>query len=148
MAFDRGILKDETTTYQWDGVDNGNPVWNRDTSAADWMKNSVIWYSQRVTPQLGLTTINKYLADFKYGNEDTSGELMHFWLDSTLKISPDEERNWRNGGARPSRSKRALELTRKIIPETSSSGAVLSGKTGSAIFIGSNDYPGLGSSVM
>ena len=148
MAFDRNILKDETTTYRWDGLDHGNPVWNRDASAADWMKNSVFWYSQRLTPQLGTPTIKKYLADFKYGNQDTSGELTHFWLDSTLKISPDEElefmkRLWRDDFAV---AKRALELTRKIMYlETSSSGTVLSGKTGSGhLHPGSNDHLGIG----
>ena len=56
MAFDQGILQDENTTYRWDGVDRGIPQVNRDTSAADWIKNSVVWYSQRLTPQLGPET--------------------------------------------------------------------------------------------
>jgi len=134
MAFDQGILKDETTTFKWDGVRHEIASWNRDTSAADWMKNSVIWYSQRITPQLGPETIKDYLARFDYGNEDISGGLTTFWLGSTLKISADEqlrfwERFWR-GGLPVSRH--AVDVTKKIIYlETSASGAVLSGKTGS-----------------
>jgi beta-lactamase class D len=134
MAFDKGILKDETTTFKWDGVDHGNPGWNRDTSAADWMRNSVLWYSQRITPQLGPKTINDYLARFDYGNRDITGGLTTFWLGSTLKISADEqlrfwERFWR--GVLPV-SRHATEITKKIIYlETSASGMELSGKTGS-----------------
>jgi beta-lactamase class D len=134
MAFDQGILKDETTTYQWDGVDRGSPVWNRDTSAADWMKYSVVWYSQRITPQLGPEKIKTYLAKFDYGNQDISGGLTKFWLGSSLKISADEqlrfwERFWTNGLPV---SQHATDRTKKIIYlETSPAGMKLSGKTGS-----------------
>ncbi len=136
MAFDKGILKDENTTYKWDGVDRGITSWNRDTSAADWIKNSVVWYSQRITPQLGAPTIQGYLAKFIYGNQDISGGLTNFWLGSSLKISADEEilflmRLWRN---RLPASNRAMALTRKIMYlETSPSGMKLSGKTGSHV---------------
>jgi beta-lactamase class D len=141
MAFDRGVLADETTTYKWDGVDRGRAVWNRDTSAADWMRNSVVWYSQRLTPLLGEKTIGGYLREFNYGNRDISGGITRFWLDSTLTISADEQleffkRLWR--GQLPV-SRRAMALTEKIMYlETSPSGAVLAGKTGSG-----NLHPGV-----
>jgi beta-lactamase class D len=134
MAFDKGILKDENTTYKWDGVDRGNPYWNRDTSATDWLKYSVVWYSQRITPQLGAPTIEDYLAKFDYGNRDISGGLTNFWLGSTLKISANEEieflkKLWRD---ELPVSPRAMALTKKIMPvEISPSGARLAGKTGS-----------------
>jgi beta-lactamase class D len=134
MAFDKGILKDENTTYKWDGVDRGSPSWNRDTSATDWLKYSVVWYSQRITPQLGAATIENYLAEFDYGNRDISGGLTNFWLGSTLKISANEEiefwkKLWRD---ELPVSQRAMALTRKIIPmEISPAGVMLAGKTGS-----------------
>jgi len=137
MAFDQGILQDENTTYRWDGVDRGRPQVNRDTSAADWIKNSVVWYSQRLTPQLGPDKIKKYLAQFDYGNQDISGGLTNFWLGSTLKISANEQlefwkRFWR--GQLPV-SHHAVEVTRKITwLETSPAGMKLSGKTGSHIY--------------
>ena len=134
MALDKGVLRDETTTFKWDGVDRGNPSWNRDTSAADWIKYSVVWYSQRITPRLGPEAVKDYLARFDYGNRDISGGLTTFWLGSTLKISADEqlrfwERFWR-GGLPVSRH--ATDITKKIVHlETSASGVELSGKTGS-----------------
>ncbi|MFZ0827056.1 MAG: penicillin-binding transpeptidase domain-containing protein [Verrucomicrobiia bacterium] len=140
MAFDKGLLKDETMTYKWDGVDRENPLWNRDIAAADWIRNSVVWYSQRITPQLGPSSIEDYLARFNYGNEDISGGLTNFWLGSSLKISPDEQirflkKLWR--GELPV-SRHASELTRKILYlETSPLGTVLSGKTGSHV-LGTN----------
>jgi beta-lactamase class D len=134
MAFDQGVLKDENTTYKWDGIDRGNPNWNRDTSAQDWLKNSVVWFSQRITPQLGVATITNYLAGFDYGNRDISGGLTHFWLGSSLKISANEEiqflkKLWRD---QLPVSHRAMMLTKKIMPiEISPSGNKLAGKTGS-----------------
>jgi beta-lactamase class D len=134
MAFDKGILNDENTTYKWDGVDRGSASWNRDTSATDWLKYSVVWYSQRITPQLGAATIEDYLAKFDYGNRDISGGLTNFWLGSTLKISANEEieflkKLWSD---ELPVSQRAMTLTKKIMPmEISQAGARLAGKTGS-----------------
>jgi beta-lactamase class D len=134
MAFDKGVLKDENTTYKWDGVDRDNPNWNRDTSAQDWLKNSVVWFSQRITPQLGPSTITNYLAGFDYGNRDISGGLTNFWLGSSLKISADDEidflkKLWRD---QLPVSRRAMTLTRKIMPvDISPAGSRLAGKTGS-----------------
>jgi beta-lactamase class D len=134
MAFDKGILKDGNTTFKWDGIDRGNPDWNRDTSAQDWLKYSVVWFSQRITPQLGPATITNYLVGFDYGNRDISGGLTNFWLGSTLKISANEEIEflkelWRD---QLPVSHRAMALTREIIPvEISPSGNRLAGKTGS-----------------
>ena len=125
--------------------------WNRDTSAADWIKNSVFWYSQRITQQMKTETLKDYLKKFNYGNQDMSGASDGFWLDSSLAISPDEQlqlmkRLWR--GDIPV-STRAIELTRKIMYlETSPSGAVLSGKTGSGhLHPEKHDELGIGSFI-
>jgi len=137
MAFDQRVLTNEHALYRWDGTNRWNPNWNRDTSAADWMKYSVVWYSQRITPQLGPEKIKDYLARFDYGNRDISGGLTEFWLGSSLKISADEqlrfwERFWTNGLPV---SRQAEDLTRKIIYlETSPAGMRLSGKTGSHVY--------------
>jgi beta-lactamase class D len=134
MAYDQGILKDANTTFKWDGVERSNPNWNRDTSAQDWLKYSVVWFSQRITPQLGPATITNYLARFDYGNRDISGGLTNFWLGSSLKISANEEiefwkKLWRD---QLPVSMRAMTLTKKIMPlEISPSGNRLAGKTGS-----------------
>jgi beta-lactamase class D len=134
MAFDAGILDDERSAMKWDGKDRGRAAWNRDQTAASWMRDSVVWFSQRLTPKLGTKKVTQYLAKLGFGNHDMSGGLTTAWLDSSLKISPDEElrfwdRFWQ--GELPV-SKRAVELTKKITyVETSAAGWVLHGKTGS-----------------
>ena len=135
MAFDAGVLNDERSGFKWDGKRNSRPEWNHDQTAASWMKLSVVWFSQRLTPKLGMGRIKHYLADFAYGNRDFSGGISRAWLQSSLKISPDEqlrfwERFWR--GDLPV-SKHAIAMTKKITYlETSRRGWVLNGKTGSA----------------
>ncbi len=135
MAFDAGILENETSSLKWDGRKSSRAEWNRDQTAASWMKYSVVWFSQRLTPQLGMPRVKGYLARFRYGNQDMSGGLTKAWLQSSLLISPDEqlrfwEMFWRE---KLPVSKHAFAITKKItLVATSPSGWVLHGKTGSA----------------
>jgi len=134
MAFDAGILTDESSSMKWDGTVTSRDVWNRDQTAATWMQNSVVWFSQRLTPLLGLDKVNAYLARFAFGNQDMSGGLTTAWLSSSLKVSPDEqllfwERFWREEFPV---SKHAFDMTKTItLVDTSASGWTLHGKTGS-----------------
>jgi beta-lactamase class D len=134
MAFDAGILKDETSSMKWDGTKYSRDAWNRDQTAATWMRDSVVWFSQRLTPQLGMDKVKDYLARFDFGNRDMSGGLTKAWLESSLQISPDEalrfwERFWRE---QLPVSKHAFEMTKTItLVDTSPAGWTLHGKTGS-----------------
>lgn len=96
MAFNQGIIN-QHTVFKWDGKKEGLPDWNQDQTPARWLKYSVLWVSQQVTPQLGYARIKHYLAGFDYGNQDFSGDsdknngLTHAWLSSSLKISAMEQ---------------------------------------------------------
>lgn len=133
-ALDQGVLEDEGSSLKWDGKDYGREVWNGDQTTASWMKNSVVWFSQRLTPKLGMRKLERYLAKMEYGNQDMTGGLTKAWLGSTLKISPDEQlRFWRRFWREelPLR-KRAYAVTKKVmLVETSPGGWTLHGKTGS-----------------
>jgi beta-lactamase class D len=134
MAFDAGILEDETSSLKWDGTKFTRDAWNHDQTAATWMRDSVVWFSQRLTPQLGMDKVKDYLARFEFGNQDMSGGLTKAWLESSLLISPDEElrfweRFWRE---QLPVSKHAFAMTKKItLVSTSPAGWTLHGKTGS-----------------
>lgn len=151
MAFDANILKDESTLYKWDGKKRFREVWNQDHTAASWMKESVLWYSQRLTPKLGMKRMKKYLQEFDYGNQDLSGGLQTSWLSSndvkdSLKISPLEQlefmKKWWTRELPV--SKHAYEMTDKITYlETSSNGYALNGKTGSG-YLGKKNERQLG----
>jgi beta-lactamase class D len=134
MAFDAGLLKDESSLLKWDGKVTSRESWNRDQTATTWMQNSVVWFSQRLTPMLGMDKVTSYLARFDYGNQDMTGGLTRAWLSSSLKISPDEQltfwrRFWRE---ELPVSKHAFDMTKKItLVDTSPAGWTLHGKTGS-----------------
>lgn len=134
MAFDSGILEDENSRIAWDGTKTSRAEWNRDQTALTWMQYSVVWFSQRLTPQLGMEKVKSYLSGFDFGNQDMSGGLTTAWLDSSLQVSPDEElrfwqRFWRQ---ELPVSKHAFDMTKKItLVDTSTSRWTLHGKTGS-----------------
>lgn len=142
MAFDSGVLKDENVVLKWDGVKDSRPEVNQDHNAKTWMRDSVVWFSQRITPKLGTQKFQKYLTAFKYGNEDFSSGITTAWLNSPsdpngLKISAYEQvefmrKLWTN--TLPV-SHRSMELTRDITYlETSPKGFKLNGKTGSGFY--------------
>lgn len=140
MGFDSGILKDRN-----------NPVWpydpkietNREeerheTDPARWEKDSVVWFSQRLTRTLGIKKFKNYVEQFNYGNKDISGDagknngLTHSWLSSSLKISPVEQvaflKKLLSGDLGVSAD--AYAKTIQIIPEFSIDGWIVKGKTG------------------
>jgi beta-lactamase class D len=113
MGFDSGVLKDENTTFKWDGTRQPIKTWERDHSARTWLEESVVWYSRKLTPLLGLEKIGRYLKDFQYGNRDFSGGLTRAWLSSTLKISPREQVAFLRRLAR-----KQLKITEKAAEQT------------------------------
>ncbi|MBS0518669.1 MAG: class D beta-lactamase [Proteobacteria bacterium] len=99
MGYDSGFLQDEHTPalpFKRGYVD-WQPAWRQTTDPTNWIKYSVVWYSQQVTQSLGETRFQNYISAFHYGNEDVSGDrgkhngLTRAWLSSSLKISPREQ---------------------------------------------------------
>lgn len=99
MGYDSGFLVDEHVPALpfREGYPDWIESWKATTDPAAWIKNSVVWYSQQVTQSLGKERLQRYMADFSYGNEDVSGDpgkdngLTRSWLSSSLEISPLEQ---------------------------------------------------------
>ena len=98
MAFNQGTIT-QNTVFKWDGQKGVVPKHDQNQTPATWLQYSVLWVSQKITPQLGEARIKHYLAGFHYGNQDFSGDLnkhnglTHAWLSSSLKISGVEQLN-------------------------------------------------------
>lgn len=144
MGFESGVLKDKNTTFKWDGTKRMLDVWNQDTSAADWMKNSTVWYSQLMTPKIGATKIKNYLRKYEYGNQNFKGGLKNAWLTPTspqdnpknfsLKISAIEQIDFLKKFVRnklPAKQTSIDQTKELIFLETTPKGYTFSGKTGS-----------------
>ncbi len=143
MAFDSGVLRDEKQILKWDGEKRMLPQWNKDHNGETWIRDSVVWFSQKITPRLGKKKFQAYLDKFDYGNKDFSSGITAAWLNppgdprGALEISAYEQvefmkKLWKN---ELPVSTRAMEITRKITYlETSPNGFKLSGKTGSNFY--------------
>jgi beta-lactamase class D len=91
-ALDSRVLAGPDVILHYDGKgEDGPTVWMRDHTLETAMRYSVVWYFQRVATLLGPQREREYLAKLDYGNQDTSSGLTTFWLEQSLKISPDEQ---------------------------------------------------------
>lgn len=96
-----GIIKDETSTMNYNGTEYPNPEWNGDLTLQEAFQTSCIWYFRQVIDAVGQEEMGKELRELEYGNCDISEwggsninpyqELNGFWLNSSLKISPYEQ---------------------------------------------------------
>ncbi|NHT78640.1 class D beta-lactamase [Rhizobiaceae bacterium CRRU44] len=143
IGYDTGFLKDEATpvlSYQKGDPDWGGANWLRDTNPADWMRYSVVWYSQRITRDLGRETPERYLKSFQYGNADLSGDpgfdngLERAWIASSLQVSPREQVAFLRGlvNATLPVGPEAIEKTKRIVESRAVGDWTIHGKTGAA----------------
>lgn len=71
--------------------------WKQDQTLQSALKYSVVWYYRALARRVGEQRMKKYVADFDYGNRDVSGGVNSprlftaFWLNSSLRISADEQ---------------------------------------------------------
>ena len=99
MGYDAGFLETEhaPVLHYRQGDPDWNASWLADTDPRKWIRDSVVWYSQRVTAALGAARFQGYVHAFHIGNEDVSGDpslhdgLKFAWIDSSLQVSPREE---------------------------------------------------------
>src|SRR5262249_3783984 len=78
--------------------------------------------------------MKKLLAACGYGNQDISGGLTKFWLDSSLKISAQEQADFleRLYTNKLPFSARSMEIVRGLLMQKKGKGWTFSGKTGTA----------------
>ncbi|MES3024925.1 MAG: class D beta-lactamase [Pseudomonadota bacterium] len=154
MGYDRGYLVDEHTPKLAfrQGYTDWNPAWRTDTDPTSWMRDSVVWYSQKLTTKLGHVRFQRYVNGFDYGNRDLSGTshrndgLTRAWLNASLKISPIEQVAFLSKVVNrklPVKAK-AYDMTQRLLKlETLPNGWEIHGKTGTGhplLGDGKSDY--------
>ncbi|MBA3813665.1 MAG: class D beta-lactamase [Alphaproteobacteria bacterium] len=156
MGFDAEILQDKDSPElvfineddnklkriypDWYTLEIGEKYhWRQAHTPETYMKNSVIWYSFRITQALGKEKFQEYVSKFHYGNEDISGTpdkddgLLKSWLGTSLEISPRGQVEFLENlfVGNPMVSKDAQEKTREIMDRDEEwNGWRLYGKTG------------------
>jgi beta-lactamase class D len=123
---------------KWDGVvrtfPNGDTAvdWNKDLSMEEAFKVSALPYYQEVARRIGKDTMKFWLDSLKYGNHTIGGAVDKFWIDNSLKITPDEELGVVKRlyfGQLPFQ-KRTQDLVKKVMLRESNANYKLSYKTG------------------
>ncbi|MGH9334425.1 MAG: penicillin-binding transpeptidase domain-containing protein [Vicinamibacteria bacterium] len=90
-ALDARVVSGPDETFPYDGSEYDLERWKRDHDLKSAMRDSVVWYFQRIAERLGVERESAYLKAFEYGNQDASGPLTSFWLGDSLQISPEEQ---------------------------------------------------------
>ena len=97
IGIETGRIVNEKMVIKWDGVvrkhDNGDTIkeWNKDLTMAEAFKVSCVPYYQEVARRIGKDTMQQWLDSLKYGNRKIGGSIDSFWLNNSLKITPDEQ---------------------------------------------------------
>ncbi|WP_417588716.1 class D beta-lactamase [Pararhodobacter oceanensis] len=142
-GFDAGLLqsRDQPVMHWQEGEpDWGGASWRGAVTPAIWMRDSVVWYSQRLTRAMGAERLTRYASDFGYGNADFSGDpgfdngLERAWIASSLQVSPREQVQFlaRLLGDDLPASAEAQAQARAITVQSEAGGWRISGKTGAA----------------
>lgn len=143
MGYDSGILRDEHTPSLpfKQGYADWQPSWRTTTDPTGWIRNSVVWYAQQVTAQLGAARFQHYVDSFDYGNRNLAGDpgkdngLAMSWIASSLTISPSEQVAFLRKVVNRELplSPAAYDMTTRILlPVALPNGWIVHGKTGTA----------------
>src|SRR6185312_16385274 len=79
-----GKITNENTTITNSGT-------NKSVSLKEAFNNSSVPYFQSLVRQIGRDTMKFWVDFISYGNKNINGALDSFWLNNSLKISPDEQ---------------------------------------------------------
>lgn len=142
-ALDCGAVTGPNDLFRWDGKARPIKSWNQDHTLATAIRDSVLWYFQEVARRIGPERMKDYIRRAGYGNEDISGGIDRFWLDSTLVISVDEQLEFLQRlytDDLPFKTE-AMDAVRRMLIFENGGDWALSGKTGTG---GSHENHSLG----
>ncbi|MDM5225073.1 BlaR1 family beta-lactam sensor/signal transducer [Cytobacillus sp. NJ13] len=91
FALESSVISTNNNEQAWDGNVQPYQEWNQDQNLSTALSHSVNWYFQNTDREIGRKHLQDYFHKVKYGNEDLSGNLDTYWMESSLKISPIEQ---------------------------------------------------------
>jgi beta-lactamase class D len=96
IGLQTGVISSDSMVIPWDGVKRPVDAWNHDLNMVQAFKASAVPYFQEVARRIGKDTMQFWIDTLHYGagKKDTAFRITTavdtFWLDNTLKITPDE----------------------------------------------------------
>jgi beta-lactamase class D len=91
IGLQTGVIVNDSMKIKWDGVNRSIPAWNKDLSMYEAFRVSAVPYYQEVARRIGKDTMQFWLDSLKYGSKKITTRIDTFWLDGSLKITPDEQ---------------------------------------------------------
>lgn len=91
IGLEIGTITDEKMVIKWDGTTRSVDAWNKDLTMEEAFKVSAVPYYQEVARRIGKDTMQHWIDSLHYGNMKIGNRIDSFWLDNSLKISPDEQ---------------------------------------------------------
>ena len=91
VGLQTGKISSDSMVIKWDGVKRRVEEWNRDLTMYDAFRISAVNYYQEVARRIGKDTMQLWLDSLHYGTGKITTSIDSFWLDNSLKITPDEE---------------------------------------------------------
>ncbi|WP_439505242.1 penicillin-binding transpeptidase domain-containing protein [Sediminibacterium sp.] len=81
IALETGVVSDEKMAIQLDSA----------VTMENAFKNSIVPYYQEVARRIGKDTMQLWLDSLQYGNHTIGKSIDSFWLNNTIKLTPDEQ---------------------------------------------------------
>ncbi|RGT72720.1 BlaR1 family beta-lactam sensor/signal transducer [Mediterraneibacter massiliensis] len=91
FALDSCVISPDSSIVPWDKTAYPFASWNRDQTLNSAMSASVNWYFQYLDKEIGKPALRSYFQKIQYGNQNISGAIEDYWLESSLQISPVEQ---------------------------------------------------------
>jgi len=131
-ALEQGVITPDSSYMKWNGSAFPFEAWNQDQNLNTAMNRSVNWYFKALDEKSGISALKSCIGRLEYGNQDLSGGIGSYWLESSLKISPVEQVELLSRlcqGSLPFQSDH-IKAVKDSLFLTSSHGVSLYGKTG------------------
>lgn len=90
IGLQTGKISDDSMVIKWDGVAR-RPEWDKDLTMYQAFRVSAVPYFQEVARRIGKDTMQFWLDSISYGSKTIKTRIDSFWLDNSLKITPDEQ---------------------------------------------------------
>ncbi|MDQ0724976.1 beta-lactamase class D [Paenibacillus sp. W4I10] len=135
IGLEVGAVQDEYDVKRWDGVQRPFETWNRDHTLGSAMRASAIWYYQVMARDIGTERMRSYMDSIRYGNMDISGGIDTFWLNSSLKISAEEQAGFMEDLVEETLpfQEQTIKTVKRIMIDSDQDNYTVHGKTGTRL---------------
>ncbi len=91
IGLQTGVITNDSMVIKWDGIKRPIESWNKDLTMYEAFRVSSVPYYQEVARRIGQDTMQSWLDTLGYGTKKITTRIDTFWLDNSLKVSPDEQ---------------------------------------------------------